>query len=104
MNNQQELLRKKNEALEKELTVKNRELEIEASLERVRKVAMSMNKPDDMLDVCRIISLQLQSLGVKEIRNVQTAIFYVSRGTYMNYEYYAKHKVLFVTIPWSRFM
>ena len=75
----------------------NRELEIESSLERVRTVAMSMNKPDDMLDVCRIISEQLEQLGVKEIRNVQTAIFYVSRSTYMNYEYYAKHKKTFIT-------
>ena len=83
--------------LEKDLRAKNRELEIEASLERVRTVAMSMKKPDDMLEVCRTISLQLQILGVKEIRNIQTAIFYVSRGTYMNYEYYAKHKKTFIT-------
>ena len=50
-----------------------------------------------MLEVCKTISLQLQSLGVKDIRNVQTAIFYESRGTYMNYEYYAKHKKTFIT-------
>ena len=80
-----------------ELAYKNRELEIESSLERVRAVAMRMTRPDDMLLVCRIISEQLAILGVKEIRNVQTAIFYVSRGTYMNYEYYAKHKKTFVT-------
>jgi len=80
-----------------ELENKTRELEIESSLERVRTVAMSMNKPDDMLDVCKTISLQLQSLGVKEIRNVQTAIFYEEKGTYMNYEYYAKHDKTFIT-------
>jgi signal transduction histidine kinase len=81
----------------KAVEAQNRELEIESSLERVRTIAMSMNKPDDMLDVCRIISEQLEQLGVREIRNVQTAIFYVSRGTYMNYEYYAKHKKTFIT-------
>lgn len=80
-----------------ELENKNRELEIETALERVRVVSMGMRKPDDMLDVCKTISLQLQSLGVKEIRNVQTAIFYEQSGTYMNYEYYSKHKKTFIT-------
>ena len=81
----------------KAVEAQNRELEIEASLERVRTFAMSMHKPDDMLEVCKTISLQLQLLGVKEIRNVQTAIFYEARGSYMNYEFYAKHKKTFVT-------
>lgn len=80
-----------------ELEHKNRELEIEASLEKVRTKAMGMRKPDDMLDICKIISVRLQLLGVKEIRNVQTAIFYRHRGTYMNYEYYAKHNKTFIT-------
>src|SRR5450432_4535845 len=60
----------------KAVEAQNRELEIESSLERVRTVALSMNKPDDMLQVCKTITLQLQSLGIQEIRNVQTAIFY----------------------------
>jgi len=81
----------------KAVEAQNRELEIESALERVRTVAMSMNKPDDMLEVCKTIALQLQSLGVKEIRNVQTAIFYPARGTYMNYEFYAKHDKTFIT-------
>jgi serine phosphatase RsbU (regulator of sigma subunit) len=92
------------EELEKEvaektadLLKKNKELEIEAALEKVRVVAMGMKEPADMLDVCRIISAQLQSLGVKEIRNVQTAIFYEQRCTYMNYEYYAKHDKTVIT-------
>ena len=80
-----------------ELEVKNRELEIETALERVRVVATGMRNPEDMLDVCKTISLQLESLGIKEIRNVQTAIFYQERGSYMNYEYYAKHKKTFIT-------
>ena len=95
---------KKNEELQRmvdektaDLEMKNRELEIESSLERVRTVAMGMRKPDDMLEVCRIISQQSESLGIKEIRNVQTAIIYEDKGTYLNYEYYAKHDKLLVT-------
>lgn len=96
--------KRKNEELQKlvdektsELLNKNRELEIETALEKVRAVAMGMKDPANMLDVCKTISNQLQSLGVKEIRNVQTAIFYEQRGTYMNYEYYAKHDKTFIT-------
>ncbi|MBK5270688.1 MAG: hypothetical protein JJE22_06710, partial [Bacteroidia bacterium] len=93
----QEGLEKK---LKKETFIKlklQRDLEIESSLERVRKVAMGMKNPADMLKICETISQQLQKLGVKEIRNVQTAIFYESKGTYMNYEYYAKHHKTFIT-------
>ncbi|MES2108641.1 MAG: hypothetical protein V4577_07840, partial [Bacteroidota bacterium] len=55
---------------------KNRDLEVEAALERVRAVAMGMRKPDDMLDICRVICGQLEALNVKGIRNVQTAVIY----------------------------
>ncbi len=72
-----------------EILEKNKELQIETALEKVRAVAMGMKKADDMLNICKTISQQLIQLGVKEIRNVQTAIFYENRGTYMNYEYYA---------------
>lgn len=96
--------KRKNEELQKlvdektsELLNKNRELEIETALEKVRAVAMGMMDPADMLDVCKTISNQLQSLGVKEIRNVQTAIFYERRGTYMNYQFYSKHDKTFIT-------
>jgi len=80
-----------------DLLLKNRELEIEAALEKARTIAMGMREPADMLDVCKTISLQLKSIGVKEIRNVQTAIFNEQCGTYMNYEYYAKHNKSFIT-------
>ena len=80
-----------------ELHHKNRELEIESSLERVRTVAMAMNEPADMLAVCKTIASQLHLLGVNDIRNVQTAIFYEAKGTYMNYEYYARHDKPIIT-------
>jgi signal transduction histidine kinase len=81
----------------KAVEAQNRELEIESSLERVRTVAMSMNKPGDMLLVCRVISDQLELLKVKDIRNVQTAIIYENKGTYFNYEYYRLHDKSFIT-------
>lgn len=74
-----------------ELEQKNSELEIEGALEKVRTIAMGMRKPDDMLDVCKTISLQLQSLGVKEIRNVQTEIINEQKGTYLNYQYFTAY-------------
>src|SRR5215204_3519585 len=61
------------EQKQKAVETQNRELEVEAALEKVRAVAMGMRHPEDMLDVCRIISQQLDLLNVKEIRNVQTA-------------------------------
>ncbi len=88
---------KRNAELKQQLAANARKLKIEAGLEKVRAVALKMKKPADMLEVCKTISLQLQKLGVKEIRNVQTAIFYESKGAYMNYEYYAKHKKTFIT-------
>ncbi|HEX9153158.1 MAG TPA: hypothetical protein VF842_13790, partial [Flavobacterium sp.] len=75
----------------KAVEAQNRELEIESSLERVRTVAMSMNKPDDMLLVCRMISDQLQQLGFKEIRNVQTVIIYQKKHEYLNYQYFTPY-------------
>src|SRR5689334_9429277 len=55
-------LQKKSKTIEEQ----NRELEIEAALERVRAVAMGMKQPTDMLEVCKEISEQLASLNVKE--------------------------------------
>ena len=81
----------------KAVEAQNHELEIETSLERVRTVAMGMNKADDMLLVCRMISEQLVLLNVNEIRNVQTAIIYETKGTYLNYEYYTKHDKTLIT-------
>ncbi len=81
----------------KAVEAQNRELEIESALEKVRSSALAMKQPADMLEVCKIISYQLASLNVKEIRNVQTAIFYETKGTYINYEYYPKHDKLLIT-------
>ncbi|MCL6257645.1 ATP-binding protein [Aquiflexum sp. TKW24L] len=67
------------------------QLEIEAALEKVRAVAMGMKKPEDMLDVCRIISDQLQQFGVDKIRNVQLAIIDENIGQYLCYQYFTPY-------------
>ncbi len=81
----------------KAVEAQNHDLEIETSLEKVRAIALSMKDTADMLEVCSIITIELDKLGVKEIRNVQTAIFYEDKGTYMNYEYYFKHNKPIIT-------
>lgn len=71
-----------------ELENKNHELAIEAALEKVRTVAMSMRKPEDMLDVCIRICEQLEEFGVSNIRNVQTAIIDAQSGQYLCFQYF----------------
>jgi len=90
--------KQKNEALQKlvdektaDLENKNYELEMEAALERVRAVAMSMHKPDDLLDVCCVISEQLVKLNVSNIRNVQLAIINKQNKTYSNYQFFTTY-------------
>lgn len=80
-----------------DLEKKNRDLEIEASLERVRTIAMAMQQPRDMLSICEAMGNELSRLDIKQIRNIQTAIFYPNKGTYLNYEYYAKYNKPVVT-------
>jgi ketosteroid isomerase-like protein len=80
-----------------ELQTKNWELEIQTALEKVRSVAMGMKKAADMLQICKTISQQLQQLGVKEIRNVQTAVIRKEKGTYINYQFYTKYNKLLTT-------
>src|SRR5438045_8008274 len=79
------------------LATKNRELKIETSLEAVRTVVMSMKVPADMLDVCRTISQELKKLGIKKIRNVQTAIIDEGKASYLNYEYFRLSRKKIIT-------
>src|SRR5690242_14627458 len=91
------VLQKQNNQLKEKLAAKAKEVKIETSLEKVRAIALRMKEPADMLKICRTICLQLEKLGVEEIRNVQTAIFYPDKGSYMNYEFYARHDKTFIT-------
>ena len=70
-----------------ELEQKNRELEIEASLEKVRSVAMSMNKSDDLLSICKISFTELQKLGFNNLRNSIIHIFYDEKDFFIDYDY-----------------
>jgi hypothetical protein len=90
-----DIWKKKTEELEQiisektaDLVEKNRELAIEAALEKVRAVAMGMKKPEDMLAICGIISEQLEKFGVEKIRNIQTAIIDEEKGIYLCYQYF----------------
>jgi len=82
---QEQNLELKNAELQKQLAEKNRDLEIEASLERVRTAAMAMAKPDDLLNICKLTYVELQALGFKAIRNSQIFIFDDPRGAFINY-------------------
>lgn len=70
-----------------DLETKNRELEIEASLERVRTVAMGMNKPDDLLSICEVSFLEFQKLGFDNLRNTIIHIFNDERGFFTDHDY-----------------
>lgn len=80
-----------------DLVIKNRELEIETCLERVRTIVLSMKEASDMLEMCRVISEQLDILNVSDVRNVQTAVINETKGTFLNYEYYGSYDKSFIT-------
>lgn len=100
MNNKQEQLAKIIQ-LEKELAVKNRELEIESSLERVRTVAMSMNRPDNLMDICQIVYAELQLLGFSELRNAMINIYNDDKSSFLNYDYSANAGKTVTVMPYN---
>jgi hypothetical protein len=70
-----------------ELESKNRELEIESSLERVRTVAMAMRKPEDMLQICKSLYTELQKLGFSELRNSMINVYDDVNASFLNYDF-----------------
>jgi signal transduction histidine kinase len=62
-------------------------LQIEASLERVRTVAMGMNQSDDLLSICEIMFHELKKLGFEDLRNAMISIHYDEKQYLLNYEY-----------------
>ncbi len=70
-----------------ELETKNQELEIEASLERVRTVAMAMRKPEDMLQICESLYTELQKLGFSELRNSMINVYDDVNASFLNYDF-----------------
>ena len=63
------------------------EAKIEASLERVRAVAMSLRKSEDLIAVCEVMYKELSVLGFTNIRNAQIAIKHDEKKAYVICEY-----------------
>ncbi len=70
-----------------ELEQKNKELEIETSLERVRAEAMGMKKPDDILAICKVMFTELQSLGFSNLRNSLINFWDDESSSLIDYDY-----------------
>src|SRR4026209_2383190 len=56
----------KNEELERELAIKNRELKIEAALEKVRSRTMAMQRSEELAEVATVLFQQVKALGVPQ--------------------------------------
>jgi signal transduction histidine kinase len=65
-----------------------REAQIETALERVRAVAMAMHKPEEMLDMCKVIANELQKLNIEKVKLVETLVFYPEKEILLDYEHY----------------
>ncbi len=86
--------KKKTEKLERmvdektaELIKKNEELEVEASLERVRAVAMGMAKSEDLLNICEASYKEFRKLGFDTLRNAVIHIPNDEQKYFMDYDY-----------------
>ncbi len=64
-----------------------REAKIEAALEKVRAVAMSMQKAEGLLGVVEILNIELRTLGFTDIRNTIINIFNDTKENFINYDY-----------------
>lgn len=64
-----------------------KEARIEASLEKVRSVALSLTKSEDMLDIAKCLYEQLLELGFTDIRNAIIDIHNEDEETFLDYDY-----------------
>ena len=64
-----------------------REAKIEASLEKVRTVALSMKESDNLLDIVKVLYEQLLALGFSDIRNAIIDVNNEDAETFMDYDY-----------------
>jgi signal transduction histidine kinase len=64
-----------------------REAQIETALERVRSIAMSMMKTDDLATICEAVYKQLTLLGFGDIRAAQIYIRNDEQENFINYDY-----------------
>lgn len=73
-----------------------REAEIQLALERIRAIAMAMNKAEDLSNIARSVYSELKSLGFDRIRNTELVINNHEKSTITTYHYsdYGLHEVL----------
>ena len=64
-----------------------REAKIETALERVRTVAMGMHKQDDLMEICKVVYVELQALGFSELRNTLIDTFVDEEKYFIDYDY-----------------
>jgi signal transduction histidine kinase len=64
---QEELLRKKNTELEKKLAAKTRELEIQASFEKIREATSGMQRSEDLKDANLVVLEEMQKRGISSV-------------------------------------
>src|SRR5436190_14421998 len=84
-----------------ELENKNRELEIESSLEKVRAQAMGMYKPDDLLNVCKVLFTELSLLGFGNIRNAIIHTYNDEENYFIDYDYSDLTGGVITNIPYN---
>ena len=70
-----------------ELEKMNRELELEAALERVRAVAMAIRTPKELQGVGEIIFTELKGLGFNDLRNTEIIINQDKKQSILSYYY-----------------
>ena len=59
-------IRESVDSAEEQLLSLQQEQKIEESLERVRAITLTMKQPNDVLDVCKVMFHELQSLGFND--------------------------------------
>ena len=66
--------------------IQAKEAQIEAALEKVRTVALSLQKSEDMLDIAQVLFEQLQVLGFDQMRNAIIDV-HVDDDSFIDYDY-----------------
>jgi signal transduction histidine kinase len=89
------------EQLRTTVMAQNLELEIEASLERVRREAMAMKKPDDLLGICKMLFEALLTLGFSELRNTMINIYNDGKEYFVNYDFSIDGGLNRLVIPYN---
>ena len=84
-----------------EMEDKNHELEIEAALGSVRSIAMSMNTPDDLLNICKALFEELQHLQFGEVRNAIIHTYPEGNNYFIDYDFSDFNKGQISRIPYS---